>query len=95
MYRLQFPQSPLLQLEAHKKYGMDDYPLGTNACVAVISYTGVLELPLGFFDLGYDMEDAMCINKSSYERGLCHGTVIKVERYTFVVIQLFLLKDLR
>ena len=37
---LQFPQDPLLKLEAYDKYEMDDYPLGTNACVAVISYTG-------------------------------------------------------
>lgn len=29
------------------------------------------------------MEDAMVINKSSYERGFAHGTVIKVERYAF------------
>lgn len=27
------------------------------------------------------MEDAMVINKSSYERGFAHGSVIKVERY--------------
>lgn len=33
--------------------------------VAVISYTG------------YDMEDAMIINKSAYERGFGHGTVYK------------------
>uniref|UniRef100_A0A183BY36 DNA-directed RNA polymerase n=1 Tax=Globodera pallida TaxID=36090 RepID=A0A183BY36_GLOPA len=58
MYKLQTPQKPLLKLEAHDKYEMDEYPLGTNACVAVISYTG------------YDMEDAMVINKASYQRGL-------------------------
>uniref|UniRef100_A0A915C6V3 DNA-directed RNA polymerase subunit beta n=3 Tax=Parascaris TaxID=6254 RepID=A0A915C6V3_PARUN len=68
MYRLQFPQSPLLKPEAYDKYEMDEYPLGTNACVAVISYTG------------YDMEDAMVINRSSFQRGFAHGTVIKVER---------------
>ena len=67
MYRIQFPQKPLLKPAAYDIYKMDDYPLGTNACVAVISYTG------------YDMEDAMTINKSSYERGFAHGTVIKVE----------------
>ncbi|CAL2030071.1 unnamed protein product [Caenorhabditis brenneri] len=72
MYRLQFPQQPLLKLEAYEKYEMDEYPLGTNACVAVISYTG------------YDMEDAMTINKASYQRGFAHGTVIKVERINLV-----------
>ncbi|CAI4223171.1 unnamed protein product [Auanema sp. JU1783] len=72
MYRLQFPQKPLLKLEAHDMYEMDEYPSGTNACVAVISYTG------------YDMEDAMTINKSSYQRGFAHGTVIKVERIDLV-----------
>ncbi|KAI6228988.1 DNA-directed RNA polymerase subunit beta [Aphelenchoides fujianensis] len=68
MYNLGNPQTPLLRLEAHNMYRMDEYPLGTNACVAVISYTG------------YDMEDAMVINKSSFERGFAHGMVIKVER---------------
>uniref|UniRef100_A0A8R1DTA8 DNA-directed RNA polymerase subunit beta n=1 Tax=Caenorhabditis japonica TaxID=281687 RepID=A0A8R1DTA8_CAEJA len=72
MYKLQFPQQPLLKLEAYEKYEMDEYPLGTNACVAVISYTG------------YDMEDAMTINKASYQRGFAHGTVIKVERINLV-----------
>jgi DNA-directed RNA polymerase I subunit RPA2 len=38
---------------------------GTNAVVAVISYTG------------YDMEDAMIINKASYERGFGHGYMYK------------------
>lgn len=28
---------------------------------------------------GYDMEDAMILNKSSMERGLCHATLIKTE----------------
>ena len=46
---------------------MDEYPNGTNAIVAVITYTG------------YDMEDAMIINKSSMERGFCHATVYKTK----------------
>ena len=44
---------------------MDEYPMGTNAIVAVISYTG------------YDMEDAMIINKSAFERGFAYGTIYK------------------
>jgi hypothetical protein len=40
--------------------------MGTNAIVAVISYTG------------YDMEDAMIINKMSLERGFCAGMIYKV-----------------
>ena len=38
---------------------------GTNAIVAVISYTG------------YDMEDAFILNKGSYERGFAHGSIYK------------------
>lgn len=47
LYRLQTPQSPLVRPYMYDYYDMDNYPIGTNAIVAVISYTG------------YDMEDAM------------------------------------
>ncbi|KAK6165568.1 hypothetical protein SNE40_022473 [Patella caerulea] len=67
LYRLQTPQSPIVRPVAYDDYNMDEYPIGTNAVVAVISYTG------------YDMEDAMVINKSSFERGFGHGTVYKTE----------------
>lgn len=66
-YRLTTPQKPLVNSRAKpvRNSGFDEYPSGTNAVVAVISYTG------------YDMEDAMIINKSAYERGLGHGYVYK------------------
>ena len=51
------------------EYGLSDYPSGTNAVVAVLAYTG------------YDMEDAMILNKSSYERGFGHGCVYKSFSY--------------
>jgi DNA-directed RNA polymerase I subunit RPA2 len=65
LYRLQTGQSPIVRPHLYNLYGMDSFPNGTNAVVAVISYTG------------YDMEDAMIINKSAHERGFGHGTVYK------------------
>eukprot|EP00953_Heterococcus_sp_UTEX-ZZ885_P021721 12104-Heterococcus_DN1.PRE.7 len=110
MYRILFPQAPLVQTKRHSQFQMDNYPQsgtscsstllqaqfkdvsvssdayttaplhlyssvishvpllccvvsqGTNAVVAVISYTG------------FDMEDAMILNKSSYERGFGHAS---------------------
>ncbi|KAG5882325.1 hypothetical protein JTB14_016638 [Gonioctena quinquepunctata] len=61
LYRLQTPASPLFRPVHYDDIMLDDFAMGTNAIVAVISYTG------------YDMEDAMIINKSSEERGLSHG----------------------
>ncbi|XP_006030355.1 DNA-directed RNA polymerase I subunit RPA2 [Alligator sinensis] len=67
LYRLQTPQSPLVRPYMYDYYDMDSYPVGTNAVVAVISYTG------------YDMEDAMIVSKASWERGFAHGSVYKTE----------------
>ncbi|XP_013907832.1 PREDICTED: DNA-directed RNA polymerase I subunit RPA2 isoform X2 [Thamnophis sirtalis] len=68
LYRLQTPQSPLVRPSIYDYYSMDSYPIGTNAVVAVISYSG------------YDMEDAMILSKSSWERGFAHGSIYKTER---------------
>lgn len=65
LYRLQNGQTPVVRPSLHNKYGMDSFPNGTNAIVAVISYTG------------YDMEDAMILNKSAHERGFSYGSVYK------------------
>lgn len=64
------PQIPMVKGKSFESYGLADYPSGTNAIVAVISYTG------------YDMEDAMILNKSSYERGMAHGSVYKTFEYS-------------
>ncbi|KAF3665070.1 putative multiple C2 and transmembrane domain-containing protein 2-like [Capsicum annuum] len=63
----QTPQTPIVRTKAYEKYCVDDYPLGTNAIVAVLAYSG------------YDMEDAMVLNKSSVDRGLCHGHIYQTE----------------
>lgn len=39
LYRIQTPQSPMVRPDIYDNYEMDNYPLGTNAIVAVISYT--------------------------------------------------------
>ncbi|XP_018572188.2 DNA-directed RNA polymerase I subunit RPA2 [Anoplophora glabripennis] len=67
LYRLQTPSTPLFRPVHHDNIFLDDFAMGTNAIVAVISYTG------------YDMEDAMIINKASEERGLAHGSIYKSE----------------
>ena len=38
LYRLLTPQSPLVQTATHSRFKMDEYPNGTNAVVAVMSY---------------------------------------------------------
>lgn len=67
LYRLQTPGTPLFRPVHHDNIELDDFAMGTNAIVAVISYTG------------YDMEDAMIINKSAYERGFAHGCIYHSE----------------
>ena len=67
-YLLQTGQTPIARPPLHNEYGMDNFPNGLNAVVAVISYTG------------YDMDDAMVINKSAHERGFAHGTIYKTQK---------------
>lgn len=68
-YTLQTGQTPIARSPLYNQYGLDNFPNGTNAIVAVISYTG------------YDMDDAMIINKSAHERGFGDGVVYKTKHY--------------
>mmetsp|Transcript_9236 Transcript_9236/g.37844 ORF Transcript_9236/g.37844 Transcript_9236/m.37844 type:complete len:1005 (-) Transcript_9236:1999-5013(-) len=63
LYRVFAPQTPIVQTCHY--CGLTGYPQGFNSVVAVISYTG------------YDMEDAMILNKSSFQRGFGHGVMYK------------------
>lgn len=87
LYRLYTPQRPLAQTQGYTKYHVNEYPLGTNAVVAVLAHTGCAK-PRGRMCArraltrglcSYDMEDAMIINRSSLDRGFAHGSLIKTE----------------
>ncbi|CAJ1978018.1 unnamed protein product [Sphenostylis stenocarpa] len=67
LYHIQTPQTPIVRTSSYTKYNIDEFPTGTNAIVAVLAYTG------------YDMEDAMILNKSSVERGMFHGQIYQTE----------------
>ncbi|XP_050232672.1 DNA-directed RNA polymerase I subunit 2 [Mercurialis annua] len=67
LYHLQTPQTPIARTSTYTKYCVDEFPTGTNAIVAVLAYTG------------YDMEDAMILNKSAVERGMFHGQIYQTE----------------
>ncbi|TVU32185.1 hypothetical protein EJB05_23907 [Eragrostis curvula] len=64
-FHLQTPQTPIVRTATYGKYFMDEFPSGTNAIVAVLSYTG------------YDMEDAMILNKSAVDRGMFRGHIFQ------------------
>ncbi|KAL6883540.1 hypothetical protein ACP4OV_010954 [Aristida adscensionis] len=66
-FHLQTPQTPIVRTATYSKYCMDEFPAGTNAIVAVLSYTG------------YDMEDAMILNKSAVDRGMFRGHIYQTE----------------
>jgi len=71
-YRLFTGQTPITRNKVSQDpLGIDVFPNGINAVVAVLSYTG------------YDMEDAMVINKASLERGFCQAFI-----YTTTVVDL-------
>ncbi|VVA93013.1 unnamed protein product [Arabis nemorensis] len=67
IYHLQTPQTPVVRTKTYTTYNIDENPTGTNAIVAVLAHTG------------FDMEDAMILNKSSVERGMCHGQIYQTE----------------
>mmetsp|Transcript_10383 Transcript_10383/g.31241 ORF Transcript_10383/g.31241 Transcript_10383/m.31241 type:complete len:1166 (-) Transcript_10383:34-3531(-) len=65
LYLLCYPQRPLLTTRTIELVGFDKLGAGQNATVAVMSYSG------------YDIEDAMVMNKASLDRGFGRCIVIK------------------
>ncbi|KAJ7949400.1 DNA-directed RNA polymerase subunit beta [Quillaja saponaria] len=70
LYLLVYPQRPLLTTRTIELVGYDKLGAGQNATVAVMSYSG------------YDIEDAIVMNKSSLDRGF--GRCIVLKKFTAI-----------
>jgi DNA-directed RNA polymerase II subunit RPB2 len=57
-HTLNYPQKPLVTTDIAEFNGINDYPNGINAIVAIACYTG------------FNQEDSVILNKASIERGL-------------------------
>ena len=62
---LEYPQAPLTNTRLTELAAMNSRPIGQNMLVAVLSHQG------------YNMEDAIVINKSAVERGLALSTAYR------------------
>lgn len=58
LYNMVYPQKPLVKTRPIELVKFGQLPAGQNAIVAVMSYSG------------YDIEDAIVLNKGSVDRGL-------------------------
>ncbi|AEM38092.1 DNA-directed RNA polymerase subunit B [Pyrolobus fumarii 1A] len=63
---LHYPEKPLVQTRALDIIGFNNRPAGQNMVVAVLSFTG------------YNIEDAIIMNKSSIDRGLARSTFFRL-----------------
>ena len=62
---LHYPQTPLVRTKTTEVVGFDAHPAGQNFVVALLTYDG------------YNMEDAIIINKGSIERALARSTFFR------------------
>lgn len=65
LYLMVYPQKPMVKTKTIELIGYEKLPAGQNAMVAVMSYSG------------YDIEDALVLNKASLDRGFGRCQVMK------------------
>lgn len=65
LYLMVYPQQPMVKTRTIELIHYDKLPAGQNATVAVMSYSG------------YDIEDALVLNKSSCDRGFGRCQVLR------------------
>jgi DNA-directed RNA polymerase III subunit RPC2 len=65
LYLLAYSQTPLVRTKTIELVHYHELPAGHNASVAVMSYSG------------YDIEDAIVLNKSAVERGFGRSLIVK------------------
>ncbi|XP_053575638.1 DNA-directed RNA polymerase III subunit RPC2 [Bombina bombina] len=70
MYLLAYPQKPMVKTRTIELIEFEKLPAGQNATVAVMSYSG------------YDIEDALVLNKASLDRGFGRCLVYKNAKCT-------------
>uniref|UniRef100_A0A0L8H2E6 DNA-directed RNA polymerase subunit beta n=1 Tax=Octopus bimaculoides TaxID=37653 RepID=A0A0L8H2E6_OCTBM len=70
LYLLCYPQAPLVKSKTIELINFDKIPAGQNAIVAVMSYSG------------YDIEDALVLNKASLDRGFGRCLVYRKQSCT-------------
>lgn len=65
IYTMVYPQKIMVKSRHLDLIGFDDIPGGQNACIAVMSYSG------------YDIEDAVILNKAAIDRGFGRCMVLR------------------
>lgn len=70
LYFMVYPQQPMVKTKTIELIDYDKLPAGQNATVAVMSYSG------------YDIEDALVLNKSSIDRGFGRCQVVRKNTVT-------------
>ena len=63
---LHYPQMPLVRTKPMETINYDDRPAGQNCVLAVLSFQG------------YNMEDAIVVNRSSVDRGLARSSFFRI-----------------